>query len=164
MCPKSKPTETVLHRLELQTAERDVLEMVAASITARNVTASAENLTKGVGNLITPILGASVAGVGVALGLLSYYELYVVPNNKIATPKGILDGILDLFRTAEKMEERILRSEKEAQKKTEAFGEEARAVGEEARAIGEDRHQQWRSRREGSPTRRTALKRTPTDL
>jgi len=106
MCPKSKPTETVLHRIELQQTERDALEMVAASITARNVTASAENLTKGVGNLITPILGASVAGVGVALGLLSYYELYVVPNNKIATPKGILDGILDLFRTAEKMEER----------------------------------------------------------
>ena len=106
MCPKAKPTETVLHRIELQQTERDALEMVAASITARNATASVENLTKGVGNLLTPILGASVAGISVALGLLSYYELYVVPNNKIATPKGMVDGFLDLFRVAKRMEDK----------------------------------------------------------
>jgi hypothetical protein len=74
MCPKSKPTETVLHRIELQQTERDALEMVAASITARNVTAS-------VGNLITPILSASAAGVAAGLGMIAWWEIQSVERD-----------------------------------------------------------------------------------
>jgi len=63
MCPKSKPTETVLHRIELQQTERDALEMVAASITARN-------LTQSLNNLVTPITQGSTAGVAWAIVIL----------------------------------------------------------------------------------------------
>lgn len=62
MCPKAKSDRVVTHRIEFQQTERDALEMVAASIAARNVTAS-------VSNLITPLLGASVAGVALALSV-----------------------------------------------------------------------------------------------
>ena len=67
MCPKLKPSEIKLHRLELQQTERDALEMVAASITARNVTQS-------VNNLISPVLSASAAGIAAVLGLILYFE------------------------------------------------------------------------------------------
>lgn len=67
MCPKLKPEKVILHRFELQQTERDALEMVAASITARNVTQS-------VSNLITPVLSASVAGIAALLGVIAYYE------------------------------------------------------------------------------------------
>ena len=66
--PKRKPDQVIVHRIELQEHEREALDMVAASITARNVTAS-------IGNLVTPILGASAAGIGAALGLIAYFEI-----------------------------------------------------------------------------------------
>ena len=68
MCPKKKSDHVQVHRIELQETEREQLEMIAASMTARNVTAS-------VGNLIDPILSASVAGVAAALGLLAWIEI-----------------------------------------------------------------------------------------
>jgi len=68
--PKAKATQVITHRIELQTHERQSFDMMAASYTARNVTAS-------VGNLITPLLSASAAGVAAALGLLAYYEIRV---------------------------------------------------------------------------------------
>ena len=49
MCPKAKATSTVSHRIEFQETERDLLEMVGASITARNVSQS-------VGSILSPIL------------------------------------------------------------------------------------------------------------
>jgi hypothetical protein len=75
MCPKAKSDQVITHRIEFQETERDALEMVAASITARNVTQSVTNLTKGVGNLIDPVLSASFAGVAAALGIIAWYEL-----------------------------------------------------------------------------------------
>ena len=69
MPPKRRPDQVIVHRIEFQEKEREALDMVAASITARNVTAS-------VGNLITPVLSASAAGVAAALGLLAFYEIY----------------------------------------------------------------------------------------
>jgi len=68
MCPKRKPTETVLHRIELQQTERDALEMVAASITARNVSAT-------INNLVTPFTTATVAGVAWSLSILGVVAL-----------------------------------------------------------------------------------------
>jgi hypothetical protein len=46
MCPKAKSDQVVTHRIEFQDTERDALEMVAASIAARNVTQSVTNLTR----------------------------------------------------------------------------------------------------------------------
>ena len=68
MSPKAKADNVTTHRIEFQQTERDALEMVAASITARNATQSVANLTKGVGNLIDPVLSASAAGVAAAFG------------------------------------------------------------------------------------------------
>jgi len=63
MCPKLKPQKVILHRFELQQTERDTLEMVAASITARNVTTS-------INSLLTPFTQASVAGISFAIALV----------------------------------------------------------------------------------------------
>ena len=73
--PKAKADQVIVHRLEFQETERDVLEMIAASITARNVSASIENTTQAVGNLVTPILSASAAGVAAAVGIMAWWEL-----------------------------------------------------------------------------------------
>jgi len=60
MCPKLKPSEIKLHRLELQQTERDALEMVAASMTVRN-------LGEGVGSIISPFLKMSATS-GILIG------------------------------------------------------------------------------------------------
>jgi hypothetical protein len=68
MCPKKKSDHVQVHRIELQQTEREALEMVAASITARNVTES-------VNNLVTPFTTASVAGVAWSLSILGVVAL-----------------------------------------------------------------------------------------
>jgi len=80
--PKAKSDRVVTHRIEFQQTERDALEMIAASITAKNATASVANVTKGVSNLITPVLSASAAGVAAALGLIAWWELMDEENEK----------------------------------------------------------------------------------
>jgi hypothetical protein len=111
MCPKKKSDQVITHRIEFQDTERDALEMVAASIAARNVTASAENLTKGVGNLLTPILSASAAGVAAGLGLLAWWELESLQRDKMSVggyPQGTYDEAHGLTpeQTAEKQQRR----------------------------------------------------------
>jgi hypothetical protein len=83
--PKQKPTSTISHRIEFQTKEREAIEMVALSITAKNATQSVANLTKGAGNLLTPVLSASAAGVAAALGLIAWWELRDLEKEKNAT-------------------------------------------------------------------------------
>jgi len=70
MCPKAKANQVIVHRIEFQETERDALEMVAASITARNV-------TKSINNLIAPFTQASIAGLTFAVtlaGLITVIE------------------------------------------------------------------------------------------
>lgn len=62
--PKAKSDQVITHRIEFQETERDALEMVAASITARNVTAS-------VNNLVSPFTQSTTAGAVMAISLLS---------------------------------------------------------------------------------------------
>jgi hypothetical protein len=62
--PKAKSDQVITHRIEFQETEREALEMVAASITARNVTAS-------VNNLVTPFTTATVAGVAWTISILA---------------------------------------------------------------------------------------------
>jgi hypothetical protein len=68
MCPKAKADQVITHRIEFQETERDALEMVAASITARNVSAT-------VNNLVTPFTTATVAGVAWSLSILGVLGL-----------------------------------------------------------------------------------------
>jgi len=79
MCPKLKPSEIKLHRLELQQTERDVLEMVAASMTVRN-------LGEGVGSILSPFLQMSPTS-GILFGaVLTAF-----------TAKGVADKALDII-------------------------------------------------------------------
>lgn len=79
--PKAKPTSTITHRIEFQNKEREALEMVAASIAAKNATQSVANLTQGAANLVTPLLSASAAGVGAALGIIAWWEIRDLAND-----------------------------------------------------------------------------------
>ena len=66
MCPKKKSDHVQTHRIEFQQTERDALEMVAASITARNV-------SKTINNVISPFTQCSVAGITFALSMLGAF-------------------------------------------------------------------------------------------
>ena len=65
--PKAKPDQVVIHRIEFQEREREMLEMIAASITAKNIAGTTESL-------LTPFFSMSVtSGVifGASLGTLA---------------------------------------------------------------------------------------------
>lgn len=79
MCPKLKPEKVILHRFELQQTERDALEMIAASITARNVSESLENITK-------PFFGSADSGI-----MLTYITTFLL--DELILPD---DTIIDL--------------------------------------------------------------------
>ena len=115
--PKQKPTTTISHRIEFQTKEREAIEMVALSITAKNATQSVANLTKGVGNLLTPVLTASTAGVAAALGILAWLELRDTTKEEIE---------LALIKTGMTAGKQIIGiTNKTVQKKAEEIREEA---------------------------------------
>ena len=82
MCPKVKSDVHHTYRIEFQDTEREALNMVAASVTARNATQSVANLTAGVGNLVTPILSATPAGVAAVLGLIAWWEIRDLENEE----------------------------------------------------------------------------------
>jgi len=65
--PKAKPDQVVIHRIEFQEREREMLEMIAASITAKNIAGTTEAL-------LNPFLSMTVtSGVifGATLGTLA---------------------------------------------------------------------------------------------
>jgi len=66
--PKRKPDQVIVHRIELQTKEREALEMVAASTVVRNV-------GEGVGAVMTPLTRLSIASLGTILGALTVAEV-----------------------------------------------------------------------------------------
>ena len=51
--PKSKPSQVIVHRVELQEKERELAEMYFTARTLENVTKSADNLLKPTAALIT---------------------------------------------------------------------------------------------------------------
>ena len=85
MCPKKKSDHVQSIRFELQEREREALDMIAASITAKNVSGSAKNVTQSISNLITPFTQASVAGITFAITLAGMIGL---------VKKGHEDGII----------------------------------------------------------------------
>lgn len=65
--PKPKPDQVVRHELVLGRVEREMAELAVGTMAARNIAAA-------LGALATPLLSASVAGVGLAATVWAYFE------------------------------------------------------------------------------------------
>jgi hypothetical protein len=76
--PKSKPTQVIVHRIELQEKERDMLESIV--------------VTKSISNMLIPT--AAIAGVGIA-----GYIGYKAANAFFDWGEDIVDGVQDLLNT-----------------------------------------------------------------
>ena len=62
--PKAKPTQVIVHRIELQESERDMLELAVYGNFATNAVGAAGSVLTGIGNMLTPFapaLGALAA-------------------------------------------------------------------------------------------------------
>lgn len=78
MCPKAPADNVIIHRIEFQEREREMLDMLTASLAIKNV-------SSGVGSLIAPVLGASLVGVGAWIAVMAYIENMI---SKSLTPEG----------------------------------------------------------------------------
>lgn len=59
--PKAKPTQVIVHRLELQQTERDALEAALAGNFATNAVSAVGSVLTGMGNLLKPFEGVLTA-------------------------------------------------------------------------------------------------------
>ena len=59
--PKAKPTQVILHRLELQETERATIEAALAGKFVTNVVGAAGSVFTGIGNMLAPFSGALTA-------------------------------------------------------------------------------------------------------
>ena len=62
--PKAKPDQVIVHRLELQEHEREALDMMSASYTARNI-------SRAVNNLVSPLTQCTIAGAVTASAIVA---------------------------------------------------------------------------------------------
>jgi len=76
--PKAKPTQVIVHRIELQEKERDMLETLV--------------VTKSISNMLIPT--AAIAGVGVV-----GYVGYKAANAFFDWGEDVVDGVKDLLNT-----------------------------------------------------------------
>ena len=76
--PKAKPTQVIVHRIELQEKERDMLESLV--------------VTKSISNMLIPT--AAIAGVGMA-----GYIGYKAANAFFDWGEDVVDGVKDLLNT-----------------------------------------------------------------
>jgi len=63
--PKAKPTQVIVHRIELQQSERDALEAALAGRFVTNAVSATGNVLTGVGNFLVPFSGVLTALAGV---------------------------------------------------------------------------------------------------
>ena len=56
--PKAKPTQVIVHRIELQQSERDMLELAVAGNVATNAVSAAGSVLSGIGNMLVPFAPA----------------------------------------------------------------------------------------------------------
>ena len=63
MCPKAKSDRHITHRIELQQTERDVFELLAGTLAARNV-------ATGAGSIISPFLQMTPTS-GILFGVIA---------------------------------------------------------------------------------------------
>lgn len=59
--PKAKPTQIIVHRIELQQSERDTLEAALAGRFVTNAVSGLGSVITGLGNLLTPFTGVLTA-------------------------------------------------------------------------------------------------------
>ena len=59
--PKAKPTQVIVHRIELQQSEREALEAALAGRFVTNAVSAAGSVFTGLGNLLTPFTGVLTA-------------------------------------------------------------------------------------------------------
>ena len=91
--PKAKPDKIIVHRIEMQTKERDSLDLLVGSLAARNLTAS-------VSNLLTPFTQCTIAGaitattiLGGIIGAKVLADEGVTPGDVAPFIFGIIPGI-----------------------------------------------------------------------
>ena len=63
--PKAKPTQVIVHRIELQQSERDALEAALAGRFVTNAVSATGSVLTGVGNFLVPFSGVLTALAGV---------------------------------------------------------------------------------------------------
>lgn len=56
--PKAKPTQVIVHRIELQESEREMLELAVAGNVATNVVSAAGTVFTGIGSMLAPFAPA----------------------------------------------------------------------------------------------------------
>ena len=83
MCPKSKPTETVLHRLELQTAERDALNALVSQGQMIATSQTVENATDAISNVFKPFFGSGDEGLLLTFIATSLLDELIIPDDNI---------------------------------------------------------------------------------
>lgn len=66
--PKAKPTQVIVHRIELQESERDMLELAVYGNFATNAVGAAGAVLTGIGNMLTPFAPALGALAAVWIG------------------------------------------------------------------------------------------------
>lgn len=88
MSPKRRPDKVIVHRIELQEHEREALDALIAANTVRNVAGAVGSVGGAVGSVITPILGASVAGLVAWGATMAFIESYLAEReiSKITVP------------------------------------------------------------------------------
>ena len=66
--PKAKPTQVIVHRLELQQSERDTLEAALAGRFVTNAVTATGSVLSGIGTMLVPFSGAltAIAGLWIA--------------------------------------------------------------------------------------------------
>lgn len=66
--PKAKPTQVIVHRIELQETERAAMEAALAGNFVTNAVGAAGSVFTGIGNLLAPFSGAltAIAGLWIA--------------------------------------------------------------------------------------------------
>jgi hypothetical protein len=88
--PKAKPTQVIVHRLELQQTERDTLEVALAGRFLTNAVSAVGSVFTGVGHMLAPFGGVltTIAGLWVAekgaTALIEAAEDTVEEGSKIA--------------------------------------------------------------------------------
>ena len=66
--PKAKPTQVIVHRIELQQTERDAMEAALAGRFVTNAVSATGSVLTGMGNLLAPFGGVltAIAGLWIA--------------------------------------------------------------------------------------------------
>jgi len=89
--PKAKPDQVIVHRFELQTKEREALEMVAASTTIRNIGQGVGSALLPFSHVISALAAAYIAKEGVEK-IIGWWNNQVAKENDAIMEEYIASG------------------------------------------------------------------------